>query len=396
VKPPREQLEILRRNAVEIISEAELLSKIERSAASGKPLRVKAGFDPSSPDIHLGHTVLLKKLRQFQDLGHKVVFIIGDYTAMIGDPTGQTKTRPALSKAEVDANAKTYQDQAFRILDKSPSTIEVVHNSDWLGKLTLKHFLETIASRFTVARVLERDDFEKRMAAEQPITVREFMYPLLQAYDSVEVKADVELGGTDQKFNLLAGRDLQRNFGQAPQVVMTFPLLVGLDGVQKMSKSLGNTIAVNDSPKDIFGKAMSIPDALMEMYFNLLTDEKFDPSVHPRDAKVRLSKALTGSLCGSEAAEREAAEFDRVFSGRGAPSDAPLVELEPGERKIVRLIQECALADSANEAKRLVEQKAVTIDGAVVGDPQASVRVAREEKLLKVGKRRFARFRARA
>ena len=255
------------RNAVDVIEKSDLKARLEE----GKPLRIKAGFDPSAPDIHLGHTVLLRKLREFQDLGHKVIFIIGDYTAMIGDPTGQTKTRPALSKEEVEKNAKSYQEQAFKILDKNPKKIEVVRNNDWLGQLSLKDFLEKIASQTTVARVLERDDFEKRMSTNQPITIREFMYPLLQGYDSVHVKADVEIGGTDQKFNLLVGRDLQRSFGQKAQVVMTMPLLVGLDGAQKMSKSLGNYVAVTDSAKDMFGKIMSIPDSLMEDYFNLLT-----------------------------------------------------------------------------------------------------------------------------
>ena len=286
---PEKALTELSRNAIDVISRGEFEGLLKTSEKEKRPLRIKAGFDPSAPDIHLGHTVLLRKLREFQDLGHKVVFIIGDYTAMIGDPTGKTQTRPALSQAEVEKNANTYQEQAFKILDKNAGKMEIVKNSDWLGKLSLKDFLENVATRFTIARILERDDFEKRMAENQPLSYREFTYPLLQAYDSVMVKADVEIGGNDQKFNLLAGRDLQKAFGQKAQVVLTFPLLVGLDGTQKMSKSLGNSIAVNDSAKDMFGKVMSIPDTLMPMYYELLTNEKLDKNSHPRDAKVKLA-----------------------------------------------------------------------------------------------------------
>ena len=265
------------RNAVDVISEDELRTRLSGSTKRKKPLRIKAGFDPSTPDIHLGHTVLLRKLREFQDLGHKVIFIIGDYTAMIGDPTGQSKTRPALSREQVEKNAKTYQRQAFKILDKNPNKIEIVRNSKWLGAGDMfQIFFEKIGSRGTVDQLLQRDDFDKRRKAHRPITLREFIYPLLQGYDSVKVKSDIELGGTDQKFNLLMGRDLQSEFGQKPQVVMTFPLLVGLDGVEKMSKSLGNVVSITDPSKEMFGKIMSIPDSLMSAYCDLLTNERGD------------------------------------------------------------------------------------------------------------------------
>ncbi len=352
-------VDILCRNAVDVIDRTELESRLKE----GRPLRVKAGFDPSAPDIHLGHTVLLRKLREFQDLGHKVVLLIGDFTATIGDPTGLTKTRPALTQKEVETNAKTYQSQAFKILDKDPKKIEVVHNSDWLGKMMLKDFLETLGTRFTVQQVLERNDFEKRMAENQPLSIREELYPLLQAQDSVAVKADVELGGTDQKFNLLAGRDLQRSLGLRPQIVMTFPLLVGLDGKQKMSKSLGNYIAVNDCPKDVFGKAMSIPDTLMASYYSLLTAEKYDPSSHPRDAKVKLAKLLVESLHGKKEADAQAEEFKTVFSNKMTPTKIDVIEVPKGKYWIVDFLRLYCGVQSGNEARRLIEQKAISFIG---------------------------------
>ena len=381
------------RNAIEVIDKSDLKARLEE----GKPLRIKAGFDPSAPDIHLGHTVLLRKLREFQDFGHQVVFIIGDYTAMIGDPTGQSKTRPALSKEEVEKNAKTYQAQAFKILDKDPKKIEVVKNSDWLGKLSLKDFLETVATRFTIAQILERDDFEKRMAENQPVSLREFVYPLLQAYDSVMVKADVELGGTDQKFNLMAGRDLQRNFSQRPQVVMTFPLLVGLDGTNKMSKSLKNYIGITDSAKDVFGKAMSIPDALMASYFNLLTQENGDEiqrevaqgKLHPRDAKVMLARILTDALHGGTAAERESLEFERVFSQRQMPDKAEEISCADPEIWICKLLTQAHVTRSNAEARRLVEQGGVEVDGKTLTDPKANVLVG---STVKAGKKRVLKI----
>ncbi len=381
------------RNAVDVIEKSDLKARLEE----GKPLRIKAGFDPSAPDIHLGHTVLLRKLREFQDLGHKVIFIIGDYTAMIGDPTGQTKTRPALSKEEVEKNAKSYQEQAFKILDKNPKKIEVVRNNDWLGQLSLKDFLEKIASQTTVARVLERDDFEKRMSTNQPITIREFMYPLLQGYDSVHVKADVEIGGTDQKFNLLVGRDLQRSFGQKAQVVMTMPLLVGLDGAQKMSKSLGNYVAVTDSAKDMFGKIMSIPDSLMEDYFNLLTGAddikivSLEEEMHPKAAKIKLAKLIVSSYFDEKTAEEEAKEFDRVFSKKENPEHPEELKVPEKQIWIVELLKRAGAAASTSDAKRLIDQGAVSIDGQKITDFNLKVAV-KKDALLKAGKKKFVKL----
>lgn len=388
-------LEQLCSNAVDVISKEELANRLKEN----RPLRIKAGFDPSAPDIHLGHTVLLRKLRQFQDAGHKVILLIGGFTAMIGDPTGKTTTRPALSYDEVKKNAETYQKQAFKILDKDSKKIEVVNNYDWLGKLSLQQFFGEIASKFTVAQILEREDFDKRMSSNQPISLREFMYPLLQAYDSVVIKADVELGGTDQKFNLLAGRDLQRSYGQPAQVVMTFPLLVGLDGTNKMSKSLGNYIAVNDSAKDVFGKAMSIPDTLMASYYSLLTDEpgsKVSEAIeskrlHPRDAKVNLAKLLTQFLHGSAAAEAEASEFDRVFSKKETPDNPDELQISEKEIWIVELLKRAGAATSTSEARRLIEQGAVSIDGAKVSDFNQKIQVVKGS-LLKAGKKKFVKL----
>ncbi|MCG3176191.1 MAG: Tyrosine--tRNA ligase [Candidatus Omnitrophica bacterium] len=398
-----EELALLRKNAVELISERELGERLEEARKNGRPLRVKAGFDPSAPDIHLGHTVLLRKLRQFQDLGHKVVFIIGDYTAMIGDPTGKTQTRPALSKEEVAKNAKTYQDQAFRILDPHPSKIEIVRNSDWFFAPDMfRTFLESVGTQYTVARLLERDDFEKRMQADQPISIREFIYPLLQGYDSVVVKADVEIGGNDQKFNLLVGRNLQRSFGQQPQVVMTLPLLVGLDGTQKMSKSLGNYIAVNDSPKDMFGKAMSIPDALMPTYYDLLTAEdgtKVAEDVrqgrlHPKEAKLRLAMRIVADFYGQDQANTQREDFERVFSERQIPETPDDLQVPAASIGAAELVKRSGAVSSSSEAFRLIQQGGVTLNGARLSDPKAQIQPV-EGAILKVGKRSFYRLRVR-
>ncbi len=385
-------IDILCRNAVDVIDRADL----EKRLKEGKPLRVKAGFDPSAPDIHLGHTVLLRKLRQFQDLGHKVILLIGDFTAMIGDPTGRTQTRPALSQEEVLKNAKTYQEQAFKILDKDPKKIEIVKNNDWLGKMSLADFTGKIASQTTVARILERDDFEKRMESNQPISIREFMYPMFQGFDSVEVKADVELGGTDQKFNLLMGRELQSKFGQRPQVVITMPLLVGLDGTQKMSKSLGNYIAINDSARDVFGKAMSIPDALMPTYFDLLTDEsgsEIQKSVssgklHPRDAKIKLAKLLTAFLHGKEAAEKEEENFNHVFRDKQNPENPSELKVSEEKLGLAEILKLAGVETSTSGAFRLIQQGGVTVDGQKVQDPKALVD-ASKNPLIKAGKKSF-------
>ena len=396
---PKETLDRLCLNTVDVIDKDDFLLRLEESAKKKVPLRVKAGFDPSAPDIHLGHTVLLRKLRQFQDLGHKVVLSIGDFTAMIGDPTGQIKTRPALSQEEVKKNAKTYQDQAFKILDKDPKKIEIVRNNDWLGKLSLKTFLESLGSQYTVDQLLAREDFQKRQQENKPITICEFMYPLLQGYDSVVVKSDVELGGTDQKFNLLVGRQLQKSFGQKPQVVMTLPLLVGLDGTQKMSKSLGNYIAVNDTAKDVFGKAMSVPDALMAQYFNLLTDINGDEiqkkvssgELHPRDAKVKLSRTLTGNFYDLHIADQVQIEFDRVFSKKETPEHPEELKVAEKEIWIVELVKRTGSATSTSGTLRLIKQGAVSIDGEKIADGTLKVSV-KKGMLLKVGKKRFVKI----
>lgn len=393
------ELEGLCRNAIDVIDKKDLELRLEESKKSKKPLRIKAGFDPSAPDIHLGHTVLLRKLREFQDAGHKVILLIGDFTAMIGDPTGQNKTRPALTKEEVDKNSKTYLDQAFKILDKDPKKIEIVRNNDWLGKMPLSEFTASVASRATVARILERDDFEKRLSQNQPLGIHELLYPLYQGYDSVEIKADVELGGNDQKFNLLMGRELQRAFGQKPQVVMTFPLLVGLDGINKMSKSLGNYIGLTDTPKNVFGKAMSIPDNLMASYFNLLTSEDGDKiqkevesgKLHPRDAKVKLAKLLTEFVHGAKAAEAEAEEFKRVFSNKENPENPEELKITEKEIWIVDLLKRAGAATSTSDARRLIEQGAVSIDGEKISDFNLKW-VVKKGALLKAGKKKFVKI----
>jgi len=390
------ELSILCQNAVDVISREDFEQRLLTAKKEKRPLRVKAGFDPSAPDIHLGHTVLLRKLRQFQDLGHKVIFIVGDFTATIGDPTGQNKTRPFLSEKEVKKNAKTYQKQAFKILDKDPKKIETVRNNTWLGTMPLPEFVGCIASEVTIARILERDDFEKRMTENQPIMVREFLYPLLQAYDSVKVKADVELGGTDQKFNLLMGRQLQKSFGQKPQVVMTLPLLVGLDGTQKMSKSLGNSIAVTDSPKDMFGKVMSIPDSLMLAYFRLLTTRsedqlEFNVQNFPRNAKVELAVSVVAQYYGKEVAQQEAQEFDRVFRDKKAPENPDEFKVSKQAIWVVDLLKETGAAASGSEARRLIGQGAVTLDGEKIADPKALVHI-KEGSLLRAGKKRFIKL----
>ncbi len=387
-------LETLCKNAVDVIDRAELEARLKE----GKPLRIKAGFDPSAPDIHLGHTVLLRKLREFQDLGHKVVLLIGDFTAMIGDPTGQTRTRPALGDKEIIANAKTYQDQAFKILDKDPKKIEVVRNSEWLDKLSLRDFLRGVAARATIARILERDDFQKRFSANQPLSMLEMLYPLFQGYDSVAVKADVELGGTDQKFNLLMGRELQRDFGQRPQIVMTFPLLVGLDGSQKMSKSLGNYVAVTDSAKDMFGKLMSIPDTLMPDYYNLLTNvgnhismPHPEEEIHPKAAKMRLAKLIVAQYYGEKEGDAQASEFDKVFSKKEVPDNPDELHISEKEIWIAELLKRAGAVTSTSEAKRMIEQGAVSIDGEKVTDFNLKLAV-KKGSLLKAGKKKFIRL----
>lgn len=394
------ELSLLCRNAVDVISREELETRLLSAKKEKRPLRIKAGFDPSAPDIHLGHTVLLRKLREFQDLGHKVVFIIGDYTALVGDPTGQTKTRPALSQAQIEENAKTYQDQAFKILDKDPQKIEIVRNSQWLdGPDMFRILFQQIGPHVTVDQLLVRDDFDKRRQTHRPIAFRELMYPILQGYDSVMVKADIELGGTDQKFNLLMGRDLQSQFGQKPQIVMTFPLLVGLDGTQKMSKSLGNYVGITEDAKNMFGKIMSVPDSLLETYFALLTACKEAEAGQlpelirskPRDAKEFLAVKIVSGYYGEKAAQKEAEEFNRIFRDRQNPENPEELSLREKEIWVVDLLKKAGAAASGGEARRLIQQGAVTLDGEKISDEKAILKI-KEGALLKAGKKKFVKL----
>jgi len=387
---PEEQLGIIKRGVVEIIEEEELLKKLKE----GRSLRIKAGFDPTAPDLHLGHTVLLQKLRQFQQLGHEVYFVIGDFTAMIGDPTGRSETRPPLSREEVLENAKTYEHQVFKILD--PEKTNIVFNSAWLSGLGTEGIIK-LAGKYTVARMLERDDFSKRFREGVPIYIHEFIYPLLQGYDSVFLKADVELGGTDQKFNLLVGRDLQRAFGQEPQVCITLPLLVGLDGVRKMSKSYQNYVAIQEEPESMFGKIMSISDDLMWDYYTLLTDyteeeiEDFKKNLHPMDAKKKLAHFIVERFHGKEQADRALEFFVKTFSEREFPEDAPIIEVPHGlKRRAYELLFELGIESSKNSARRVVEGGGLRINGAKVEDPNQEIEI-KEELRLQVGKKRFYR-----
>ena len=386
-----EQLSLIKRGISELISEEELRLKLSR----GKPLIVKAGFDPTAPNLHLGHVVLLRKLAHFQKLGHKVVFLIGDYTGMIGDPSGRSEERPALTPHQVLANAKTYKTQVSRLLDVKK--MEVRMNSEWLGPLRLADFL-AVANKLTVPRLLERDDFSKRLKEGASLTVTESVYPLLQAYDSVVLKADVELGGTDQKFNLLLGRALQERFGQPPQVVITTPLLEGTAGVQKMSKSLGNAIGITEPPNDVYGKIMSIPDSLLIRYFELLTDEDLPraKTLHPMDAKQRLAFTLTSQFHGAKAAETAQDHFNKVIRHKEAPAEiaefkVPSSLVKDGKVWVVSLMTEAGLAPSKAQARRLIQQGGVDWDGKRVSDPELSLPV-KPGIVVKVGKRQFVKL----
>ncbi|MBN1257668.1 MAG: tyrosine--tRNA ligase [Planctomycetes bacterium] len=395
-KSVEEQLQILARGAEAIFTEEELKKKLEKSKSSGKPLRIKLGLDPTAPDIHLGHTVVLRKLRQFQDLGHQAVLIIGDATARIGDPTGKTATRPILSDTEIEANLKTYLAQVDGILDVK--NLEIVHNNSFFSQMRFDDVMR-LAGKMTVARMLERDDFSKRYKNGAPISLHEFFYPLMQGWDSVMVKSDVELGGTDQTFNNLVGRDLQRDDGQEPQVVLVMPILPGLDGVQKMSKSLDNYIGVSDTPREMFGKVMSIPDNLMRDYFILLTDlpgEKFTGIIKedPRAAKGMLGREIVSIYHSPEEAQAADEEFTRIFAEKQLPDEMPEIkipasELENGEIWICKLMTLCKHAPSTSEARRLVQAGAVTLDGEKISDPKGQV-VPKSGQILKSGKRRFA------
>ncbi|HEX3035004.1 MAG TPA: tyrosine--tRNA ligase [Thermodesulfobacteriota bacterium] len=394
---PEVQLGVIKRGTAEIISEEELLEKLKKSAEKREPLRIKAGFDPTAPDLHLGHCVLLKKLRDFQDLGHTVIFLIGDFTAMIGDPSGRTETRPPLTREEVDRNAKTYERQVFKILRKDRT--EVVFNSSWLSKMSAEELL-VLASLQNVARMLEREDFHKRYTSGVAITLKEFLYPLVQAYDSVNIRSDVEFGGTDQKFNILLGRDVQRYFNQEPQIAILLPILEGLDGVQKMSKSLGNYIAVEDSPEDIYGKVMSLSDTLMWKYYELLSSQsqeeinEMKARWHPMEAKKALAFELVSWFHAGEEATRAQKDFEVKFSERQFPEDAREVTLKErdGTTILDLVILSSERVRSRGEAKRLIEQGGVSIDGERITDPKASV-LPKDLLNLKIGKREFVRVR---
>jgi tyrosyl-tRNA synthetase len=392
-----ESLEIIQRGAEEIL----VLEELKSLLASGKTLRIKAGFDPTAPDIHLGHTILLNKLRHFQDLGHHVLFLIGDFTGMIGDPTGRNVTRKALTREDVLENAKSYEKQVFKILN--PEKTEIVFNSTWLDELGSRGMIE-LAAQYTMARMLERDDFKKRYQAGHPIAIHEFLYPLIQGYDSVHLKADIELGGTDQKFNLLMGRELQKHYGQKPQVVMTFPLLEGLDGVQKMSKSLGNYIGINEAPNEIFGKIMSISDELMWRYYDLLSfkssaeiaalKQSAKEGKNPRDIKVALATEITARFHGEKMAEEAYAGFVSQFQKHLIPENIPEVTLHWPEKEIpiANLLKEANLVKSTSDAIRMIEQGAVRMDDVKIEDKATRIMVDGKAHLYQVGKRGYARI----
>jgi tyrosyl-tRNA synthetase len=390
-----DSLALIKRGTDEILVEAELVEKLKKN----KPLRIKAGFDPTAPDLHLGHTVLINKLRQFQDLGHEVLFLIGDFTGMIGDPTGKSATRPALTRDDVIENARSYEQQIFKILD--PTKTLVMFNSSWMNAMSPADLIQ-LAAKHTVARMLERDDFSKRYKNGQPIAIHEFLYPLIQGYDSVAMKADVELGGTDQKFNLLVGRELQKHYGQDPQVVITMPILEGLDGVQKMSKSLNNYIGIDDAPDEMFGKIMSISDELMWRYFELLSFlpeediEKFkqdiEEGINPRDIKFVLGEEIVARFHSTEEATQARENFIARFQKGAMPDDIPEKEITAtnGKLAIANLLKEAGLVQSTSEAFRMIKQGAVKIDGEKVADKGLEIEIGTEH-IYQVGKRRFAK-----
>lgn len=392
------EIDIFKKGLIDLISEDELRKKLEKSRKTGTPLRIKYGVDPSRPDIHLGHTVPLNKLRSLQELGHTVIFLIGDFTARVGDPSGKNETRPMLTQDEVRENAMSYQEQVFKILDRNKT--EVVYNSTWLDKLTPQDFLG-IMSRYTVARILERDDFQKRYTSNTPISLIEFMYPLLQGYDSVALKNDIEIGGTDQKFNLLVGRELQRDWNIEPQVVMTLPIIEGTDGVQKMSKSLGNAIDITATPTDMFGKLMSIPDTLTKRYLQYATNATVEDIVcfeqrekageNPRNLKADMARKVIEQFYSADEAQQASDAFDRVFKEKKNPEDMPEHAVASGTYKLVDLLVEYGLCDSKGVAKRLIKQAGVKVDGEKATDVDGEVKIA-SDTVIQCGKRKFARF----
>jgi tyrosyl-tRNA synthetase len=404
---PEKQLEVIKRGAVEIIIEDDLLKKLKKSYNGKKPLKIKAGFDPTAPDIHLGHTVLLEKMRQFQELGHEVIFLIGDFTGMIGDPSGKSEMRKPLTKEEVLENAKTYREQIFKIL--IPEKTKVVFNSEWMSAMTAEDMIK-LASRYTVARMFEREDFKQRWINQNSISIHEFMYPLIQGYDSVMLEADVELGGTDQKFNLIVGRELQKEYGQEPQCLVLMPLLEGLDGVKKMSKSLGNYIGITEPPKEMFGKIMSVSDELMLRYYELLSHISVEElnllkegiqkeKVHPKNAKQNLALEIVERYGGKDEAVKANEEFEHIHKEKGLPGTfssveitLPLLKVEASARTIInwlpQIMKEKGLAKSTSEAIRLIKQGGVKINNSTVTDPNLGLD-QKGEYIIKVGKRRF-------
>jgi len=400
-KPVEEQLAYLKKGVAEIIPEEELKASLAKSLKTGIPLRVYLGVDPTAPDIHLGHTVVLRKLKHFQDMGHTAVFLIGDFSAMIGDPTGVSETRPPLTREQVDANAKTYLEQVFKILDREKT--EVRYNSEWLGKMSAEDVVR-LCSHYRLARMLEREDFRSRLSNNQPIAVHELLYPLLTAFDAVSLKSDVELGATEQKFNLLVHREIQREYGLPGQAILTMPILVGLDGSRKMSKSLGNYVGITEAPQEMFGKLMSIPDNLMWSYYELLTDhspqviealkkEVAQGKSHPMDAKMRLAQEVIGAFHGEDAARKAAENFQRVFRDRQAPEEAKIEKLPRGPaRKLMALLVDLKLITSKSEAERLIKQGGVEIDGVRIDDPRKEIDFSKPaEFLLRAGKKKFVR-----
>jgi tyrosyl-tRNA synthetase len=402
-KPVEEQLAYLKKGVAEIIREEDLKAKLEQSAKTGKPLRVYLGVDPTAPDIHLGHTVVLRKLKHFQDLGHTAIFLIGDFSAMIGDPTGQSETRPPLTREQVDANAETYLAQVFKLLD--PKKTEVRYNSEWLDKLS-SYDVVRLCGHYRLARMLEREDFRSRLANNQPVSVHELLYPLLTAYDAVALQSDVEIGATEQKFNLLVHRDIQREYGLASEVALTMPILVGLDGQRKMSKSLGNYVGITETPQEMFGKMMSIPDELMWSYYELVTDRtpqeiaamKKDiasDALHPMDAKMRLAQEVISGFHGEEAARKAAEHFQRVFRDRQAPEEAPIFKVPSGEpRRVVSLLVDAGAVSSRTEAERLIKQGGIELigDSSAMNVQRSIALIKGQSHLVRVGKKKFLRI----
>lgn len=396
-----EQLEYLKKGTVDVIREEDLRAKLKRSAKTGKPLRVKLGLDPTAPDIHVGHTVVIRKLKAFQDLGHTVIFLIGDFTGMIGDPSGKNVTRPPLSREEINANAETYKRQMFKLLD--PDKTELRFNGEWMDKFTAADFVR-LCAKTTVRQILERDDFEKRLGEHQPISLHELLYPLIQGYDSVALESDIELGGTDQKFNLLMGRNLQREFSQEPQVIMTTPLLEGLDGVQKMSKSLDNYIGIDEPANEMFGKIMSISDELMWRYYELLTDltrseilvlrSQIEQGENPRNIKVSLAKSIIKDFHSQTDAAAAEDEFNRRFVQKEVPDEIEEKQIATGSYKLVDLLVDAGLASSKGEARRLIEQGGAKVGGEKATAANAEIIIDAGGVLLQVGKRKFLRIKS--